>query len=216
MEENDNVVRLFPRLSTQLTDIEDESSDVQMLDVPDDRFRIKKPILLVGRDDRPMSSDAPITFPFNRIAVDLFGRTDSWFMVNIQDLNPESFQSAHALRSLGRMCIFVSDLSAVSIEHQLRIAEAFGAIDETGDHPCLIAAVHEDPEFLVQQGRVLPVLLELMTAFEVPASRTSKPGLKRLTDEIEATLTGAPISNRTSNLIPLLGNWRSDSNPTFH
>lgn len=214
------IIHLFPRKAAEPVEI----ADPYLLHSYTDELLLQKPILIIARGD---SESASKTLPYNRIALEIFNRTSLWFFVNISDLSEDAFQSAQSFRDLGRMCIFVPDLAALSIEKQLRLAEVFGETAD-GDAPRLITVVHENPTTLVGKGTLLPHLLALLMPYELESSVVtsgdlSPRSLRAIVQNIEAGLKIPSVVNRdpetkASNLLHLLGRWRQDegSNPTFH
>ena len=231
IHESSKVIRLFPRKIAELN--EPESPPFQLRSYENEQC-IEEPILIIARGDNSQSAKA---LPYNRIALEVFNRTSLWFFVNISDLSEDAFQSAQSFRGLGRMCIFVPDLAAVSIEKQLRLAEVFGrpadespdgSVDGTGDGsndaiadaPRLITVVHDDPATLVANGTLLPHLLALLTPYELDPAIVSSGVItpRALSEIVQKIFSPGGPDTKASNLIPLLGRWRLDdgSNPTFH
>ncbi len=218
--DDSKILHLFPRKAAEPVEV----SDPYLLHSYTDELLLQKPILIIARGD---SESASKTLPYSRIALEIFNRTSLWFFVNISDLSEEAFQSAQSFRDLGRMCIFVPDLAALSIEKQLRLAEVFGETAD-GDAPRLITVVHDNPTTLVGKGTLLPHLLALLMPYELESSVVtsgdlSPRSLRTIVQNIEAGLKIPSVVNRdpetkASNLIHLLGRWRQDegSNPTFH
>lgn len=219
VREPSKVIRLFPR-STE------PSVESFRLRSYEDGLNLPKPILLTGL---PIMTTTSRTFPFSRIALEIFNRTSLWFFVTITDLSDDAFQSAQSLRDLGRMCIFIPNLAALPIERQLRLAEVFGSEESNTDTPRFIAVLHETPASAIANGTVLPHLLDLLMTVSldsvpVAMSHASEPTAKMvrsIVQTIEARIKGeaAPtFETKGSNLIPLLGRWQHDdgSNPTFH
>lgn len=218
-ENASKVIPLFPRKTAET----ETQPDPYLLHAYTDELLLQKPILIVARGD---SASASKTLPYNRIALEIFNRTSLWFFVNIADLSEEAFVSAQAFRDLGRMCIFVPDLAAISIEKQLRLAEVFGDGCD-GDAPRMISIVHEDPAKLVGQGTLLAHLLALLMPYQLDAAAVtsgdlSPRALRTIVQDIEVNLKLPSVYNRDpetkgSNLIHILGRWRQDEgSPTFH
>ena len=221
IRENAKVIRLFPHAPAEAQPFQ--------LDTYENKLDFSKPIVLFSTKKSTSNE-----FPFSRVALEIFNRTSLWFFVNMSDLSEDAFQSAQSFRNLGRMCIFIPDLAAVSIEKQLRLAEVFGTVaneessTDTTDLPRLITVLHDTPATLVGSGAVLPHLLALLTPIELDqtlleARETSTQTIRNVVLQIEEQLTGEkPVevesTTKASNLIPLLGRWRQDdgSNPTFH
>lgn len=181
----------------------------------DDSLKLTKPLLILNHT--PKSSQG---FATNRLALEIFNKTSMWFFVNIADLSEDAFLSAQAFRDLGRMCIFIPNLAEVSIEKQLRLAEVFGeaSSDASSDAPRLIVAIDRFPAPLVAEGLVLPHLLNLMMSVEIELGSDVRDAVQ----QVEMAFGGSPRplspATKGSNLIPLLGRWRKDENPspTFH
>lgn len=95
--------------------------------------------------------------PFGRLGLEIFNQTSLWFFVNINDLSQEAFLSANSFNELGRMCIFIPDLSLVSLEKQKVIFESLLLFGE--DSPKIIAVVHSPLTQLLQQGLVISSLV---------------------------------------------------------
>lgn len=208
------IIQLFPR--------ENLGKEPFHLRNYDDGLNIQKPLLLVAP-----ATEADRPFAFNRLALELFNRTSLWFFVNLADLGEDVFQSAQAFQDLGRMCIFVPNLAEVSIEKQLRLAEVFGPGSMRGsaagnpagnskDTPRLIAGLTDFPIKLIQQGVLLPHLVEQMTTVDIDLGSDIRQALRK----VESTLNGGmnPLSptSKKSNLIPLLNRWKQDDSTTFH
>ncbi len=220
VRDESKIIHLFPRKAAEAVEV----ADPYLLHSYTDELLLQKPILIIARGD---SEAASKSLPYNRIALEIFNRTSLWFFVNISDLSEDAFQSAQSFRDLGRMCVFVPDLAALSIEKQLRLAEVFGEAAD-GDAPRLITVVHDNPTTLVGNGTLLPHLLALLMPYElesnvVTSGDLSPRSLRTIVQNIEAGLKIPSVVNRdpetkASNLIHLLGRWRQDegSNPTFH
>lgn len=227
--ESSKVISLFPRSVSDRTDQQSELlDDVTAFQLPmtEQGLELSKPLLLLN-DKMVRGSKSGL----EKIAIEIFNRSSHWFFVNIRDLAEESFRNAAAFRELGKMCVFISNLSELSTERQLRLAEVFSAVQGESDSPSFIAFIDEDPKVLVARGLILPHLLDLMAMIHVPAALALSAGsnsaivghraLGAMMREISATLMGAnaPAARPTTGtVIPLMGRWNQDDspNPTFH
>jgi hypothetical protein len=234
VRESSKVVSLFPRQVKSRTEDrfhQREESDFSAFQLPTAQpaLELTKPLLLLNEKIARGSQ-----LGLEKIALEIFNRSSHWFFVNIQDLSEDAFRSAAAFRELGKMCVYIPDLSDLSIEKQLRLAEVFSAVKEEIDSPSFIAFSSEEPKTLVGKGSVLPHLLDLMAMIHVPAALTLAVGshgsimchrsLVPMLREISATLSGLSNTARGSKMaesaaiIPLMGKWNQDNspNPTFH
>lgn len=180
-----------------------------------EQLKIDRPLLLVRTEN-----EAPTS---HKLALEIFNRTGLWFFVSIDDLTDDTFHTAEGFRDLGRLCVFIPDLSKVSIERQMRLCETFSRAGTSGaDHPRLIAAISEDPVALVGRGLLLPHVISLFETIDVRAGRTAQQAVSEVEKllSLEAT-PSAGASNaadsQSASLIPLTVRFQNDETPpTFH
>lgn len=209
--ESSKVIQLFPRVLQNLT-LPAVTAPVHT--VPDSESNsgvLERPLLLQTLP-QASSEDSPVAV--DRVAVDLFNKTDLWFFVNIEDLHSDAFVSVQSIKELGRMCIFIRDLAVLSTDRQIRIAEAFNHEAMGADGPRLIAATNESLSELVASGRVLEHFARIFRTVEIKAgpSAGSVPSVVSfIVDSIEG-------KSPRSKLIPLWGHRppNDDRPPTFH
>lgn len=209
--ENSKVIQLFPRILERhglpsLTD--------PVHTVPDSKFNsgiLESPLLLQTNSE---TNGLDNCVAIDRIAVDLFNRTDLWFFVKIEDLHADAFVSIQSIKDLGRMCIFIRDLAQISIDHQIRLAEAFTSDTLGSDGPRLIAASSEPLSELVTSGRVLEHFAKIFRSVELK-SGVSAGSIQSVISFIIESIDG---KTPRSKLIPLCGNRSNndDRPPTFH
>ncbi|MBK7889755.1 MAG: hypothetical protein IPJ84_02575 [Bdellovibrionales bacterium] len=173
---------------------------------------LEKPLLLQTIPHNASSDGDAIAI--DRVAVDLFNKTDLWFFVNIEDLHADAFASVQSIKELGRMCIFIRNVASVSTDRQLRIAEAFAHDAMSADGPHLIAATSEPLSELVASGRVLEHFAKLFRTVELNAG-SNTGSVQSVVSFIVDSLDG---KTPRSKLIPLWGRRPSndDRPPTFH
>ena len=209
--ENSKVIQLFPRALQNLTL---PAVTVPVHTVPDSESNtsvLAKPLLL---QTDPQTTGENTTVAIDRVAVDLFNKTDLWFFVNIEDLHADAFASIRSIKELGRMCIFIRNVASLSTDRQLRIAEAFAHDTMSADGPHLIATTSEPLSELVASGRVLEHFANLFRIVELKAGPTAgsvQSVVSFIVDSIEG-------KTPRSKLIPLWGHRPSndDRPPTFH
>lgn len=218
LRESRKVIQLFPRAATESSGASsyysgagEAGSTKDPMTEKDDAFAFDEPLLIVSP-----------TLQTDRIALELFNRSSLWFFVKIEDLHPDVFATSQSVRDLGRMCIFISDLSSISIEKQVRLSEVFSAKSKLGpDSPRLIAALRKPASQLVESGKLLPHLAELFIHVEPAAELTD---IRLVVSFIERHLRGDVSS---SNLLPFqvrnVGEAAPESDPngngrppTFH
>lgn len=202
--ESKNVIQLFPR-AIQKAALSTAEIPLHTIPATDsDVFIFDKPLLIQSSDSRAVE----------RIAVEIFQKTDLWFFVNIEDLHADAFASSNAVRELGRMCIFIRDLATVSAERQIRIAEAFAEHALDSDGPRLIAAITEPLPQLIDAGKVLAHLSGLFKVVQ-PTAAEIGDSTQRAISAIVNSLSG---KGAKSKLIPLWGHrpGGDDRPPTFH
>ncbi len=109
---------------------------------------------------KPLLIEASESFPFQRLVVELHQLTSRWALLSTNDLPKDIFSSKEKLRELGAITLFIPNLSALSMESQLKLAEYLSGQNDP-ESPQVIAAIHESPETLELGQKVLPHLLHL-------------------------------------------------------
>lgn len=208
------VIRLFPRLEERANwfAVDEPRTDLPTLE---NKLGLDRPILFV----------CPPQFPVERAAVELFNRSRLWFFVSLGDLQPDALQSARSLRELGRMCIFVPDISRLSFDQQRVFIEALS--DPSDDGPRLIAGAPREVAELIESGALLAELADLCLQVEVnPTIRALGPDhgpvIRSLINSIEAaeirrTQDSESEELEGGRLIRLFKSFDTDEdNPTLH
>lgn len=215
------IVPLF-RLSEKLASLEQQAGDPDTIELTafSEQMSLDRAVLLIAKSPAPSEPSKAC----ERIALEIFNRTSLWFFVNIADLQAGALDSFESFRDLGRLCLYIPDLAALSTERQLRLAEflARSANDRdsgmSADYPRVVAAVSEEPARLVGRGVLLPHLPALFDAVAV----TSQSTPTAIASELErqtAKAGGLPSHDgQRGTLIPLLQYFRRDDNtpPTIH
>jgi len=109
---------------------------------------------------KPLLIEASESFPFQRLIVELHQLTSRWALLSTNDLPKDIFHSKEKLRELGAITLFIPNLSDLSMESQLKLAE-YLSLPNDPESPQVIAAIHESPENLELTQKVLPHLMHL-------------------------------------------------------
>ena len=126
-------------------------------------------------------------FPLDRIAIEVHQQTQRWAMIGVEDLPADIFHSREGLRELGAITLFIRDLTTLSTEQQLRLAE-YLTTSPGGEMPHVIAGINESVESLIESKKVLPHLIELFCFSRLQVGGDGKTPSQVTRDFIEASL----------------------------
>jgi len=133
----------------------------------------------------PLLLEATAAFPLQRIAIEIHQMSDRWAMVGAEDLPQEVFNSRESLKELGNITVFIRDLTRLTINQQLKLAEYLGT-KPGADMPHVIAGINSDAEELIAAGALLPHLAQLFTLIKLQWSE--KPSEMITRELINATI----------------------------
>lgn len=173
-----------------------------------------------AQDDRlaplasfPLLIQARPDFPLVRVAIEIHHGSGRWAFVSFKDLPENLFSSRTSIEELGSMTLFIPDLTELSTEQQLKLAE-YLATEPCGDKPHIIAGIKWNPQELVAGGHLLPHLLRSFclshlnwtgSGADSPSRETVRLSLRQIRDQTErsaARLRAGTVRAEPGNLIP--------------
>ncbi len=133
----------------------------------------------------PLLLQVDPTFPLHRVALEIHNMSRRWAFLNLTDLPSDILKSKDGLAQLGAITLFISDLSKLSTEEQIRLAE-YLASKPGDDAPQVIAGVIENVEQLELSGRLMAHLTEHFMVSKLEF--TSKSSSQVTSELVEASL----------------------------
>lgn len=180
------------RLIEERIQLMDESSNV----IPLRPSQFSRVLQLTEPEIRPIRSKSPLTsmpllietkpgFPLHRIALEVHNQSGRWAFVSAEDLPPDIFDSRKNLEQLGSVTLFIRDLSILTTNQQLKLAE-YLAIKPSADMPHVIAGVNSPIQELENKRAVLQALLGLFC-------KSTLQWTEKSTEEITSDLVNASL-----------------------
>jgi hypothetical protein len=171
LDENSNVIPLRPARYGRVMEVNEMQVEAEA---------VKTPVTTT-----PLLLESSASFPLQRIAIEIHQMSDRWAMVGANDLPAEVFASRESLKELGNVTIFIRDLTTLTINQQLKLAEYLGS--QPGlDMPHVIAGINTNALELEAAGLLLPHLTRAFTS--VKLQWTDKPAEQITRDLINATI----------------------------
>lgn len=133
----------------------------------------------------PLLIETPEGFPLQRIALELHEMSARWAFLSLENLSPSTLESREELKSLGGITLFIPDLSTLSWNQQVKLAE-YLATKPGADMPQVIAGISTSVESLRQQRSTPPRLIDSFCL--VRLNWLNKGGREANSDLIDASL----------------------------
>lgn len=166
----------------------------------------------------PLLIETKPNFPLQRIAVEIHQRSGRWALVSVEDLPSEIFQSRESLIQLGAITLFIRDISKLTTNQQLKLAE-YLSIQPSADMPHVIAGTICPPQELMEKQLVLSHLIDLFCISSLQWTDKSPDQVTRqlIDSSLQHILHHARETNRVGDhVIPFHPQYFDPDHPTMH
>lgn len=182
--DDSNVVLLRPSKPSRQPSIDD---------IPETYAPIESPIV-----NTPLLIEVKSGFPLQRIAVEIHQMAGRWAFLTFESLSSDILDSRESLKELGKVTIYIENLTKLSSTQQLRLAE-YLSTKPGKDMPQFISGLNQSRHTLIENGSLLPRLVDAFCVSEITWSE--KTGSQVTSELIDMSLRFILEKTRASELI---------------
>lgn len=191
---------------------------LESIDLTDLEFVDSEPTFEL--DNKNVLIEAASGFPFHKIAIEMHHLSKRWAQLSLEDVSPQILDSKEAFEELGAITLFIRDLTVLTAEQQMKLAE-YIALPTSVERPCVVAGVTRPVADLEKEGLLQTALLRVLTVCQIPKSGLWEDSRVDSQDVVHASLrfivdqTKEQVAS-SKNLIPFHFQYFDPNSSRFH